>query len=116
MQWSGACSAVLTGWRNVRATGKERADNGKAKEDSGGARMAAAVAQPMADRSAQDLAGLISTLCHLVVAHQRESDLHAAALQAQRAVHTALEVRACSACSVPLALRLLRQARLQPAL
>ena len=44
------------------------------------------------DRSAQELEGVISTLCHLLAARQRQAQISKSGLEAKFAVHTALEV------------------------
>ena len=44
------------------------------------------------DRSAQELEGVISTLCHLLAACQRQAQISKSGLEAKLAVHTALEV------------------------
>lgn len=44
------------------------------------------------DRSAQELEGVISTLCHLLAARQRQAQISKSGSEAKLAVHTALEV------------------------
>ena len=47
------------------------------------------------DRSAQELEGIISTLCHLLAVRQRQAQISKSGLEAKLAVHTALEVTLC---------------------
>ena len=71
-----------------RGAGKEAGKEGEGKEE-----------EPRAsqedDRSAQELEGIISTLCHLLAVRQRQAQISKSGLEAKLAVHTALEVTLC---------------------
>jgi hypothetical protein len=71
-----------------RGAGKEADKEGEGKEE-----------EPRAsqedDRSAQELEGIISTLCHLLAVRQRQAQISKSGLEAKLAVHTALEVTLC---------------------